>query len=101
MWRLLRHPHILEFYDGCVTDDGRWHVLLIELVSGGELFARVQSMGRFEERDAARWVRQTLSAVEYLHAMQVVHRDIKLENILLDAVGYAKLIDFGFAKVIN
>lgn len=107
LWQALRHPHIVECYASSVTDDGRWHVLLIELSRGGELFDRVQTMGSFHEVEAARWVRQTLSAVEYLHELGVVHRDIKPENLLLDRIDAdprrqnIKLADFGEAKVIT
>jgi len=76
--------------------------LLTECCEGGELYARLSSLGTYKESDAAEATRQMLLAVGYLHAHNVVHRDLKLENFLYQSKedkAALKLIDFGFAKV--
>ncbi|CAE8626929.1 unnamed protein product, partial [Polarella glacialis] len=75
--------------------------LVMECMSGGELFTRVQKRKRFSEADAATAAYQMLLAINYIHSHDVVHRDIKLENFLYESEesDYLKLIDFGFSKV--
>uniref|UniRef100_A0A673W5Z2 Calcium/calmodulin-dependent protein kinase IV n=1 Tax=Salmo trutta TaxID=8032 RepID=A0A673W5Z2_SALTR len=78
--------------------------LVLELVTGGELFDRVVEKGFYTERDAADAVKQVLEAVAYLHENGVVHRDLKPENLLYatsapDAP--LKIADFGLSKIID
>src|SRR3989338_2957038 len=75
----------------------------MELVSGGELLDRVQDHpeGRIPERQARIWFRQVVSAVQYCHEHLIVHRDLKLENVLLDKDDNVKITDFGFANFIT
>ena len=97
------HPHIIRFF-GCVHVN-HWDVLLLELAQGGELFHRVQQMEHgLDERLAARWTQELLSAVEHCHSLGIVHRDIKPENVLLASDGpdaALRLADFGSAKKID
>ncbi len=76
----------------------------MEVVQGGELFNRLQTSatpGRVSAAEARFYGACVLDALTYLHGFNVVYRDLKPENLLIDAAGYLKLVDFGFAKVIT
>lgn len=73
-------------------------VLISELIEGGELLDYVIQRDHLPEAEALRLMRQIVSAVYYLHQKGIVHRDLKLENILLDAWDNIKLIDFGLGN---
>mmetsp|Transcript_48344 Transcript_48344/g.144339 ORF Transcript_48344/g.144339 Transcript_48344/m.144339 type:complete len:513 (+) Transcript_48344:105-1643(+) len=94
----LDHPHVarlLAVYEGedCIH-------FVMERLGGGELLHRLKRVHRFPEQDAAYAVWQMLSVVSYLHAHGVVHRDLKLENFLLESEGdHLKLIDFGVSAL--
>lgn len=94
----LDHPHVARLEDVYETD--RDLHLVMELMSGGELYARLAQRKQYSEADAAKTCRQMLLAVAYLHAHNIVHRDLKLENFLYERqdTEHLKLIDFGFAK---
>jgi serine/threonine protein kinase len=72
--------------------------MVMEYASGGELFEYVQKRKRLGEIRAKMLMFQILSAVDYLHLKGIVHRDLKLENVLMDGDGNVKLADFGFAN---
>ncbi|CAN0864302.1 Serine/threonine-protein kinase SRK2I [Linum grandiflorum] len=74
--------------------------IVMEYASGGELFERISSAGRFGEDEARFFFQQLISGVSYCHAMQVCHRDLKLENTLLDGspAPRLKICDFGYSK---
>jgi len=93
------HPHVARLVD--VYESEEKLDLVMECMSGGELFQRVTERKRFSERDAAEAVRQMLLAINYIHSHGVVHRDLKLENFLYESneSNHLKLIDFGFSKV--
>jgi len=94
----LDHPHIARLEDVYETD--RDLHLVMELMSGGELYARLAQQRHYSEADAAKTCRQMLLAIAYLHGHNIVHRDLKLENFLYERqdTEHLKLIDFGFAK---
>lgn len=73
----------------------------MEYVSGGELFQYIESNGPLQEKQAAKVFHQLVLAVKYCHDRNVVHRDLKLENIMLDHRENVKLIDFGFTAKID
>jgi len=77
--------------------------LVMEYMAGGELYKRLSKKKRYSEESAASCIRQVMLAVAYLHAHEVVHRDLKLENFLYENEDsdHLKLIDFGFAKFWN
>jgi len=92
------HPHVARLLD--VYETNEEVSLVMECVSGGELFQHVTRKKKFAEPGAANAMRQMLLAVHYIHNHGIVHRDLKLENFLYDIeAGYhLKMIDFGFSK---
>jgi len=95
------HPHIVrlvDVYRGESSID-----LVMECMGGGTVLKRVIDRKRFTERDAVEAVWQMLLALNYLHSLDIVHRDIKLENFLYEnkESSQLKLIDFGFSKIWN
>ncbi|XLT32815.1 hypothetical protein HN873_064107 [Arachis hypogaea] len=95
--RSLRHPNIVRFKEVILTPT---HLAIMEYASGGELFERICNAGRFSEDEARFFFQQLISGVSYCHAMQVCHRDLKLENTLLDGspAPRLKICDFGYSK---
>ncbi|XP_041003672.1 serine/threonine-protein kinase SRK2I-like [Juglans microcarpa x Juglans regia] len=96
--RSLRHPNIVQFKEVILTPT---HLAIVmEYASGGELFDRICSAGRFSEDEARFFFQQLISGVSYCHAMQVCHRDLTLENTLLDGspAPRLKICDFGYSK---
>ncbi|KAI9590841.1 kinase-like domain-containing protein [Syncephalis fuscata] len=95
-WRRLNHPHIVRLYELLTTETKIY--LAMEYASRGDLLLWVNKVGRPTLGDTRKWFRQTADAVAYLHRRNLVHRDLKLENILLDDQLDVKLIDFGFTR---
>eukprot|EP00419_Tripos_fusus_P076755 CAMPEP_0172887668 /NCGR_PEP_ID=MMETSP1075-20121228/134509_1 /TAXON_ID=2916 /ORGANISM="Ceratium fusus, Strain PA161109" /LENGTH=544 /DNA_ID=CAMNT_0013741403 /DNA_START=23 /DNA_END=1657 /DNA_ORIENTATION=- len=92
------HPHVARLRD--VYEDEEELRLVMECLEGGELFDRFTAIGRFSETDARETMYQILLAINYIHGLGVVHRDVKLENFLYQSKTYThlKLIDFGFSR---
>ncbi|KAF2295193.1 hypothetical protein GH714_032007 [Hevea brasiliensis] len=96
--RSLRHPNIVRFKEVILTPT---HLAIVmEYASGGELFEKICNAARFSEDEARFFFQQLISGVSYCHAMQVCHRDLKLENTLLDGseAPRLKICDFGYSK---
>ncbi|KAJ3246968.1 camp-dependent protein kinase catalytic subunit, partial [Borealophlyctis nickersoniae] len=72
--------------------------LVLEYVQGGELFSYLRKSGRFPNHVARFYAAEVVMAFEYLHARDIIYRDLKPENLLLDHMGHIKITDFGFAK---
>ncbi|XP_052253636.1 serine/threonine-protein kinase SIK3-like isoform X3 [Dreissena polymorpha] len=95
--KLLRHPHIIRLYQ--VMESGRMLYLVTEYASGGEIFDHLVAHGRMNEKEARKKFKQIVAAVSYCHCRHVVHRDLKAENLLLDAALNIKIADFGFSNI--
>ncbi|XAR49379.1 Non-specific serine/threonine protein kinase [Bertholletia excelsa] len=96
--RSLRHPNIIRFKEVFLTPS---HLVIVtEYAAGGELFERICNAGRFSEDEARYFFQQLISGVNYCHAMQICHRDLKLENTLLDGspAPRLKIRGFGYSK---
>ncbi|XAR73431.1 Non-specific serine/threonine protein kinase [Bertholletia excelsa] len=96
--RSLKHPNIIRFKEVLLTPT---HLAIVmEYAAGGELFERICNAGRFSEDEARFFFQQLISGVSYCHSMQVCHRDLKLENTLLDGSPppRLKICDFGYSK---
>ncbi|KAK3141057.1 hypothetical protein QOZ80_4BG0329020 [Eleusine coracana subsp. coracana] len=96
--RSLRHPNIIRFKEVVLTPT---HLAIVmEYAAGGELFERICEAGRFHEDEARYFFQQLVCGVSYCHAMQICHRDLKLENTLLDGspAPRLKICDFGYSK---
>jgi calcium-dependent protein kinase len=94
------HPYIIKIYQ-VIHEEASIHIVT-ELCSGGELFDRLTLKGKFEESEAAEFMLQIMSAVNYLHHNHIVHRDIKPENLLFAnslPSSPLKLIDFGTSQI--
>ncbi|KAF8779086.1 hypothetical protein HU200_003055 [Digitaria exilis] len=91
------HPNIVELHEVMATRSKIY--LALELVRGGELFARIVRAGRVREDVARRYFRQLVSAVDFCHARGVFHRDLKPENLLIDDAGNLKVVDFGLSAL--
>ncbi|KAL2460515.1 Serine/threonine-protein kinase SRK2B [Abeliophyllum distichum] len=96
--RSLRHPNIIRFKEVVLTPT---HLAIVmEYAAGGELFERICNAGRFSEDESRYFFQQLISGVNYCHSMQICHRDLKLENTLLDGnpAPLLKICDFGYSK---
>ncbi|XP_042124187.1 putative sperm motility kinase W [Peromyscus maniculatus bairdii] len=91
----LEHRNIVRFFD--MIDTLTTTYLIMEYVAGEDLESCLGALGYLKEEEARVIFRQVVSAVHFLHQRHIAHRDIKLENILVDAAGNAKLCDFGMA----
>eukprot|EP00804_Cyclotella_cryptica_P029998 CCRYP_013449-RA/>CCRYP_013449-RA protein AED:0.08 eAED:0.08 QI:0/0.5/0.33/1/0.5/0.33/3/3224/516 len=101
--RSLRHPNIIQLYDVYISDAKIF--IIMELMTGGELFDYVVQKGTLTEEEASRIVRMVTSALVYMHSKNVIHRDLKPENLLLSHKPRSshdievKIIDFGLSKI--
>ncbi|CAN6480004.1 unnamed protein product [Victoria cruziana] len=96
--RSLKHPNIVRFKEVLLTPT---HLAIVmEYAAGGELFERICNAGRFSEDEARFFFQQLISGVSYCHSMEICHRDLKLENTLLDGstAPRLKICDFGYSK---
>ncbi|KAJ3165319.1 MAP microtubule affinity-regulating kinase 1 [Irineochytrium annulatum] len=97
--RLLDHPNIIQLFE--VMETKKELFLVLEYAAGGEVLDYIVAHGRLKEKEARRFIRQIVSALEYCHNLKIAHRDLKAENLLLDADLTIKISDFGLSNVFD
>lgn len=95
----IRHPFVVELY--ATYQDSLNVYMLLSYIPGGELFSHLRRAGRFSADVTRFYLASIILAIEYLHSNNIIYRDLKPENLLLDRVGYLRIADFGFAKRIE
>eukprot|EP00515_Schizochytrium_aggregatum_P005702 CAMPEP_0202049424 /NCGR_PEP_ID=MMETSP0963-20130614/3369_1 /ASSEMBLY_ACC=CAM_ASM_000494 /TAXON_ID=4773 /ORGANISM="Schizochytrium aggregatum, Strain ATCC28209" /LENGTH=503 /DNA_ID=CAMNT_0048614433 /DNA_START=1 /DNA_END=1512 /DNA_ORIENTATION=+ len=95
--KLVRHPHVVQLKE--VLASRTKIFIVLELVTGGELFDKIVAEGRFKEKTARFYFQQLCVGTEYCHRQGVCHRDLKPENLLLDDQGNLKISDFGLSAL--
>jgi serine/threonine protein kinase len=96
---LVNHPYICGMRDVYRTNY-HWY-MLFEYVNGGQMLDFIISHGRLKEKGARKFARQIASALDYSHRNSIVHRDLKIENILISKTGDIKIIDFGLSNLFS
>ena len=92
----IEHPFIIKL---CQTfQDEHQLYMVMEYASGGEIWKHIKDLGKFSSEVARFYSAEVVLALEYLHAQDIIYYDLKPENLMLDAAGHIKLIDFGFAR---
>ncbi|XP_053499659.1 hormonally up-regulated neu tumor-associated kinase homolog A [Ictalurus furcatus] len=97
--QMIRHPNIVLLLETLETEN--CYYMAMELCAGGDLMDRICERKRLEEREVRRYTRQILSAVDHLHMHGIVHRDLKIENFLLDEHNNIKIVDFGLSNTLK
>ncbi|KAJ3194934.1 hypothetical protein HK101_001544 [Irineochytrium annulatum] len=95
----IQFPFIVNLL--CTFQDDRNVFMLLEYVVGGELFSHLRRAGRFSNDMTRFYASEIVLAIEYLHRLDIIYRDLKPENLLLDGKGHVKITDFGFAKKVE
>jgi len=95
--KIVRHPNIVRLNEVLA---GRTKIyIILELITGGELFDRIARQGKLRENEARKYFQQLIDAIDYCHGKGVYHRDLKPENLLLDSRGNLKVSDFGLSTL--
>ncbi|XP_053879680.1 hormonally up-regulated neu tumor-associated kinase homolog A-like [Malaclemys terrapin pileata] len=97
--QMIKHPNIVQLYETLETENS--YYMVMELCLGGDLMDRICDKKKLEEREVRDYTRQIMSAVEHLHRHGIVHRDLKIENFLLDENNNIKIVDFGLSNTIK
>lgn len=97
--RNLHHPNVIRILD--VADHPDNVCFIMEFAPGGELRAYVERQLLLEEEEARQFFKQIVRAIHYVHSKKIIHRDLKLENILLDAQNRCKIVDFGLSDYVS
>jgi len=95
--KIVRHPNIVRLNEVLA---GKTKIyIILELITGGELFDKIARHGKLLENEARKYFQQLIDAIDYCHSKGVYHRDLKPENLLLDARGNLKVSDFGLSTL--
>ncbi|XP_021283891.1 CBL-interacting serine/threonine-protein kinase 8-like isoform X1 [Herrania umbratica] len=97
--KLVRHPYVVRLHE-VIASRTKIYIIL-EFITGGELFDKIVHNGRLSEAEARRYFQQLIDGVEYCHSKGVYHRDLKPENLLLDSQGNLKISDFGLSALLE
>uniref|UniRef100_M1A009 CBL-interacting protein kinase 1 n=1 Tax=Solanum tuberosum TaxID=4113 RepID=M1A009_SOLTU len=95
--KVLKHPNVVRLYEVLASKTKIYMVL--EYVNGGELFDRIASKGKLSETQGRKLFQQLIDGVSYCHDKGVFHRDLKLENVLIDGGRNIKISDFGLSAL--
>ncbi|KAJ6825624.1 CBL-interacting protein kinase 32-like isoform X2 [Iris pallida] len=95
--KLVKHPNVVRLHE--VMGSKTKIFIVLEFVTGGELFDKIVNNGRMREDEARRYFHQLINAVDFCHSRGVYHRDLKPENLLLDTYGNLKVSDFGLSAL--
>jgi calcium/calmodulin-dependent protein kinase I len=96
------HPNVVRLYE--IFDEEKYMYLVMEIMTGGELFDRIVEKESYTEQEAADTIRPIVDAIRYCHESNIVHRDLKPENLLYETKedeSVIKISDFGLAKMIG
>ncbi|KHN08228.1 CBL-interacting serine/threonine-protein kinase 8 [Glycine soja] len=93
--KLVRHPYVVRLHEVLASRTKIY--IILEFITGGELFDKIIHHGRLSETDSRRYFQQLIDGVDYCHSKGVYHRDLKPENLLLDSLGNIKISDFGLS----
>ena len=93
----LDHPSIIKLHK--IMESARRIYLVLDYAAGGELFEKLEKCGKFDEETCRSYFHQLIDAISYMHSRNAIHRDLKLENLLLDDEGNLKLADFGLSII--
>ncbi|AES98330.2 putative protein kinase CAMK-CAMKL-CHK1 family [Medicago truncatula] len=95
--KLVRHPYVVRLHEVLASRTKIY--IILEFITGGELFDKIVHHGRLSEAEARRYFQQLIDGVDYCHSKGVYHRDLKPENLLLDSLGNMKISDFGLSAL--
>ncbi|PSS19684.1 CBL-interacting serine/threonine-protein kinase [Actinidia chinensis var. chinensis] len=95
--KLARHPNVVRLHEVLASRTKIY--IILEFITGGELFDKIVHHGRLSEADSRRFFQQLIDGVDYCHSKGVYHRDLKPENLLLDSEGNLKISDFGLSAL--
>ncbi|KAK4276923.1 hypothetical protein QN277_015012 [Acacia crassicarpa] len=95
--KLVRHPYVVRLYEVLASRTKIY--IILEFVTGGELFDKIVHHGRISEAESRKYFQQLIDGVDFCHSMGVYHRDLKPENLLLDSQGNIKISDFGLSAL--
>ena len=99
LMKRFNHPNITKILE--VFHDEEYMLIIMEYINGGNLFNFVKKRRKLSEKTAKFLFRQIILGIKHIHSQNIVHRDIKLENIIIDLNNNVKICDFGIGKVIN
>ncbi|MBA0747446.1 hypothetical protein Gogos_004359 [Gossypium gossypioides] len=97
--KIVRHPNIVRLHEVLASRTKIY--IILEFISGGELFDKIVDCGRLPENECRRYFQQLIDAVAHCHSKGVYHRDLKPENLLLDSYGDLKVSDFGLSALLQ
>ncbi|XP_034700071.1 CBL-interacting serine/threonine-protein kinase 24 [Vitis riparia] len=95
--KIVRHPNIVRLHEVLASQTTIY--IILEFVTGGELYDKIVHQGRLSENESRRYFQQLIDAVSHCHSKGVYHRDLKPENLLLDSNGNLKVSDFGLSAL--